>query len=167
MSTAYLSLGSNVDAGRHICSAIHALHAAFATCRLSPIYRSKAVGFAGDDFINLVACVDTRLSPEELRRYLRDLEDRFGRDRSKPKFSDRTLDIDILMYDERVMISPELQLPRPEILKFAHVLKPLADLAPDLVHPGEDKTMAELWNSAGLDHVALEEIGLDFSRADC
>ena len=78
--------------------------------------------------------------PLELRHYLRDLEDRYGRKRDVPKFSDRTLDIDILLYDDLVLLSPVLEIPRPEILKFAHVLKPLADLEPDLVHPGELRT---------------------------
>ncbi len=162
MSTAYLSLGSNVDAERHICSAIRALNATFAECRISRIYRSTAVGFEGDDFINLVASIRTHLSPDDLRLYLRDLEDRFGRDRSQPKFSDRTLDIDILLYDDLVIDSPELKLPRPEILKFAHVLRPLADLAPDYVHPVENRTAAELWADSGLQGIGLEEIELDF-----
>jgi 2-amino-4-hydroxy-6-hydroxymethyldihydropteridine diphosphokinase len=164
VSTAYLSLGSNVNAEFHIRAALQSLHASFATCRISPIYRSRAVGFVGDDFVNLVAAVETRLSPGELRQYLRDLEDRYKRDRSAPKFSDRTLDIDILMYDDLVLDSGELRLPRPEILKFAHVLKPLADLAPDLVHPRKGRTMAELWTAAGLDHVALEEIELEWQK---
>jgi 2-amino-4-hydroxy-6-hydroxymethyldihydropteridine diphosphokinase len=162
MSHAYLSLGSNVDPGYHIGAAVRALQDRFVKCRLSPIYRSRAVGFSGEDFINLVACVETRLSPEDLRHCLRDLEDRYGRDRSGPKFSDRTLDIDILLYDDLVLLRRELQLPRPEILKFAHVLKPLADLAPGLRHPVEHKTMADLWNESGLQGIALEEIELGF-----
>jgi 2-amino-4-hydroxy-6-hydroxymethyldihydropteridine diphosphokinase len=161
MSWAYLSLGSNVDAEHHIRAAVCALEETFAQCRLSPIYRSRAVGFSGDDFVNLVACVRTGLSPEELRCYLRDLEDRHGRDRNGPKFSDRTLDIDILLYDDLVLSGPGLQLPRPEIMKFAHVLKPLADLAPGLRHPVEHKTMSELWATAGLQEVELEEIELE------
>ena len=165
MSTVYLSLGSNRDAEFHICAAIRALNAAFANCRLSPVYRSKAVGFEGDDFINLVVSVETHLRPGEFRRHLRDLEDRYGRDRTKPKFSDRTLDIDILLYEDQIRKDPGLTLPRPEILKFAHVLKPLADLAPDFVHPIENRTMAELWASSGLSEVELEEIELEFGSA--
>jgi 2-amino-4-hydroxy-6-hydroxymethyldihydropteridine diphosphokinase len=68
-----------------------------------------------------------------------------------PKFSDRVLDIDILIYDDLVLLSPMLELPRAEILKFSHVLKPLADLDPDLVHPTELRTMAAIWESSGLD----------------
>jgi 2-amino-4-hydroxy-6-hydroxymethyldihydropteridine diphosphokinase len=117
----------------------------------SPVYSSTSVGFDGDDFINLVARVETDLSPLELRDYLRDLEDRHGRKRDVPKFSDRSLDIDILLYDDLVLLSPVLEIPRAEILKFSHVLKPLADLDPDLVHPTELRSMLEIWESSGLD----------------
>jgi 2-amino-4-hydroxy-6-hydroxymethyldihydropteridine diphosphokinase len=123
---------------------------------LSPVYGSKAVGFSGDDFINLAARVETSMPPLELRDYLHDLEDRHGRMRNVPKFSDRSLDIDILMYDDLIVYSPKLEIPRYEILRFAHVLKPLADLDPELVHPVERRTMAELWDASGLDDSVLE-----------
>ena len=166
MSTAFLSLGSNTNAEFHICAALRALNATFSGCRLSPVYRSRAVGFEGEDFINLVAAIETHLSPIELRQYLRDMEDRYGRDRTTPKFSDRTLDIDILMYGDLVLESPELKLPRPEILKFAHVLKPLADLVPNHLHPVEGKTMMKLWESAGLEGVGLMEIELEYGERE-
>ena len=102
-------------------------------------------------FINLVARIETHLYPLELRRYLRDLEDRYGRKRNVPKFSDRSLDVDVLIYDDLVVFSPLLEIPRAEIMKFAHVLKPLAELDPDLVHPIEHRSMAEIWESSGLD----------------
>ncbi|NIM70924.1 MAG: 2-amino-4-hydroxy-6-hydroxymethyldihydropteridine diphosphokinase [Xanthomonadales bacterium] len=161
MSVAFLSLGSNIDAEFHIRAAVSELRAHFADCALSPIYRSRAVGFTGNDFINLVAKVVTPRSPQQLRHFLRALEDRFRRDRTAPKFSDRTLDIDILLFDDRVLDDRDLQLPRPEILSFAHVLKPLSDLAPDLVHPLERQTMQELWKASGLEGVSLEPVDLD------
>jgi 2-amino-4-hydroxy-6-hydroxymethyldihydropteridine diphosphokinase len=168
MSRAYLSLGSNVNAERHISAAIEALGDAFRTCRLSPIYRSRAVGFDGDDFINLAAEVETDMNPWELRAWLRELEDRYGRDRTQPRYSDRTLDIDILLFDDRVIDSDELDVPRAEILKFAHVLKPLADLAPDLVHPTDGRTIAAIWEQSGLDDSVLEEIVLSIGApANC
>jgi 2-amino-4-hydroxy-6-hydroxymethyldihydropteridine diphosphokinase len=161
MSQAYLSLGSNVDAERHIREAILALRKAFTTCRLSPIYRSRAVGFEGKDFINLAALVETDMAPLELRSWLRELEDRYGRDRNQPRFSDRTLDIDILLFDELVLDTDELEVPRREILKFAHVLKPLADLAPSLMHPTEQRTLGAIWAESGLDDSVLERIELE------
>jgi 2-amino-4-hydroxy-6-hydroxymethyldihydropteridine diphosphokinase len=145
MSIAFLGLGSNVDAERNVGLAIQALIQAFKDAEISPIYRSKAVGFEGDDFINLVVRVRTDYKPMELRAFLRRLEDRYGRDREAPKWSDRTLDIDILLFDNMVVSNRQLVLPRPEILRFAHVLKPLADIAPDLVHPLENRTFGQLW----------------------
>jgi len=151
MSIAWLGLGSNINAETHIRAAIKELEEKFESVGLSPAYASTSVGFDGDDFINLVARIETDARPLELRRYLRDLEDRYGRKRDVPKFSDRSLDIDILIYDDLVLLSPKLELPRAEILKFSHVLKPLADLDPDLVHPTELRTIADIWASSGLD----------------
>jgi 2-amino-4-hydroxy-6-hydroxymethyldihydropteridine diphosphokinase len=155
MSTAWLGLGSNVNAETNIRAGIGELADRFDSVVLSPVYTSKAIGFSGDDFINLVARVETTMPPLELRDYLRDLEDRHGRKRDVPKFSDRSLDIDILIYDDLVVYSPKLEIPRFEILKFAHVLKPLADLDPSLVHPVERRTLAEIWETAGLDDSGL------------
>lgn len=160
MNRAYLSLGSNVNAESNIKAAIRALEAKFSFCRFSPIYRSRAVGFEGEDFINLAAMIETDMGPLQLRDWLRDLEDRFGRDRRQPKFSDRTLDIDILLMGDLVRNDDTLDLPRAEILKFAHVLKPLADLAPEFVHPTEQLTLAQLWAESGLDASVLEKIEL-------
>ncbi len=147
MSTAYLGIGSNVDARHHIAGGIAELRETFGEVLLSPIYRSRAFGFEGNDFINLVARVKTDLSPLELKHWLHALEDRHGRNRTVPKFSDRTLDIDILLYDDLYLLSPELEIPRDEILTAAHVLKPLADLAPTLIHPATRRSIDELWNN--------------------
>lgn len=151
MSIAWLGLGSNLDAEANIRAGIRALQQQFDRVSFSPAYTSKSVGFEGEDFINMVARVETGMHPVELRQYLRDLEDRYGRKRDVPKFSDRSLDIDILLYDDLVVFSPVLEIPRIEILKFAHVLKPLAELDPDLVHPVEMLSMKEIWERSGLD----------------
>ena len=155
MSIAWLGLGSNVNAENHIRAGISELEQKFEGVSFSPVYSSTSVGFDGDDFINLVARVETDIQPVELRQYLRDLEDRYDRKRDVPKFSDRSLDIDILLYDDLVLLSPVLELPRAEIMKFSHVLKPLADLDPDLIHPIQLRSMAEIWESSGLDHECL------------
>jgi 2-amino-4-hydroxy-6-hydroxymethyldihydropteridine diphosphokinase len=118
------------------------------------------VGFEGDDFINLVARVETELSPLEIKRYLHDLEDRHGRERSGPKFSDRTLDIDLLLYDDLWLHSPALEIPRDEIMTAAHVLRPLADLAPTAVHPSSGRTLARLWRDFAGDRGGLRPIRL-------
>ena len=146
MSTAYLGLGSNVDARKHISSGIDALRLAFDKVVLSPVYQTTAFGFEGNDFINLCAGVETDMGPLELKNFLNDIENRHGRNRESPKYSDRTLDIDILLYDDLYLVSPVLKIPRGEILTAAHVLKPLADLAPALIHPVCRKTIVELWS---------------------
>jgi len=155
MSIAWLGLGSNVNAENHIRAGMRELEKDFDNARFSPVYASTAVGFEGDDFINLVAAVETGMHPLELRDYLRDLEDRFGRVRGVEKFSDRSLDIDILLYDDLVVFSPLLEIPRAEIMKFSHVLKPLADLDPDLIHPTELRSMVEIWKTSGMDDSCL------------
>lgn len=162
MKSAYLGLGSNVDAKRHIRLAVHALIKQFGDVELSPIYSSKAVGFEGDNFINLVARIETDLKPMELRHYLRTLEDKHDRERDVPKWSDRTLDIDILLFGDLVADSEKLTLPRPEILHFAHVLKPLADMAPNLIHPLEGLSYAELWSRGDWSEARLELMEPDF-----
>ena len=79
MSTAYLGLGSNVNARVNIASGIAGLDEVFSDVDLSPLYRAPAVGFDGSDFINLVARIETAMSPLELKRFLHALEDRHGR----------------------------------------------------------------------------------------
>lgn len=144
-ATVYLGLGSNCNAEANITAGIRALRKAFEKVQVSPVYRSAAVGFAGSDFLNCAAVIDTDMALGELKRWLVELEDLYGRDRSQPKFSDRTLDIDILLYRDLVGEHDGLVLPRDEILKYAHVLKPLADLAPELRHPETGLTIAEHW----------------------
>jgi 2-amino-4-hydroxy-6-hydroxymethyldihydropteridine diphosphokinase len=141
----YLGLGSNIDARKNIVSAIDSLENQFGRVRLSPVYSCPAVGFEGDDFLNLVAGIETGMSPLELDAFLHELENAHGRDRSAPRWSSRTLDIDILLCDDLWLVSPVLEIPRKEILTAAHVLKPLADLAPDFLHPVARKTFAKLW----------------------
>ena len=160
MSTAWLGLGSNIDAQNNIRSGIEELRAEFGDVVLSPAYRAEAVGFEGADFINLVARVETGKTPLELKRFLGRLEDRHGRRRNVPKFSDRTLDIDILLYDDLYLLSPLLEIPRDEILSSAHVLRPLADLSPDLLHPALRQRMADLWDAFPQHEAKLEPIEL-------
>ncbi len=166
MNHAWLGIGSNVEPERNIRFAIDALRTAFPVIELSPVYRSRAVGFDGDDFINLVAAVQTAMTPLELRAWLRMLEDSQGRDRNSPKFSNRVIDVDILLYDDVVMNAPELVLPRPEILRFAHVLRPLADLSPDLPYPGDGRTIDELRRWISLDESGLCPIDPGFLAWD-
>lgn len=153
--TAYLGLGSNIEPGRHFPSAMRALQETFDAVAFSPVYRSPAFGLEGDDFLNAVARIETTLSPLDLDARLHAIEDEHGRDRSVPRWSSRTLDIDILLYGDLWLQSPALEIPRKEILTAAHVLKPLADLAPELLHPVERVTIAEIWAEFPRDEVEL------------
>ncbi|HEX4852911.1 2-amino-4-hydroxy-6-hydroxymethyldihydropteridine diphosphokinase [Arenimonas sp.] len=145
MGTAWLSLGSNQDAEANLLAAADALRERFGAVRFSPVYRTPAVGFDGPDFLNAAAVIESDLDPFALNDWLHALEDRQGRRRDVPRFSSRTLDIDIVFYDDLVLKGPgNLELPRPE-LKHAFVLKPLADLSPGYVVPGGEATLAALW----------------------
>ncbi|GAB2622508.1 2-amino-4-hydroxy-6-hydroxymethyldihydropteridine diphosphokinase [Novilysobacter erysipheiresistens] len=145
MSRAYLSLGSNLQPAANLRGAIEALHRRFGTVVLSPVYRTRAVGFDGNDFFNAAAVIETEFDPNALNDWLHALEDAHGRDRSGPRHGDRTLDIDIVLFDDRVLSGPgNLRIPRPE-LQHAFVLKPLADIAADVMVPGDGRTLAQLW----------------------
>jgi 2-amino-4-hydroxy-6-hydroxymethyldihydropteridine diphosphokinase len=145
MARVHLSLGSNLEPQTHLRAAIGELRARFGAITVSPVYRSEAVGFDGADFVNLAVGLDTDLSAQELNDWLHALEDRHGRRRDVPRYSDRTLDVDIVLYDDLVTDGPgHLQIPRKE-LRHAFVLKPIADIAPDLRHPLSGERMAALW----------------------
>lgn len=157
MSKTYLSLGSNLDAEAHLRDAIAALRERFGAIVLSPVYRTPAVGFDGAAFLNAAAVIESDLDPYALNTWLHALEDAHGRDRSGPRYGDRTLDIDIVLYGDRTLEGAgNLRLPRPE-LKHAFVLKPLADIAPDVVVPGDGRTLAALW-AEHRDHDLLLQI---------
>ena len=158
MATAYLGIGSNIDATAHVRKAIAWLQETFLDVAFSPIYSSIAVGFDGENFINLVARIETQATPEQLKIMLMAFEDANGRLRNVPKFSDRSLDIDLLLYDDLVLGDP--QIPRNEILDFAHVLKPLAELAPELEHPVNAQNFATLWRLFSGDRNGLQLIQL-------
>jgi len=143
----YLGLGSNKKPDFHIARALDSLYAHFHELRMSPVYESAAVGFNGDNFLNLVVEIETSLAVKDLLQTLRAIESANGRDRSAPRFSGRTLDIDILMYGDTVGEVDGVRLPREEILENAFVLQPLADMAPNLIHPQKQQAMSDLWQA--------------------
>ncbi|WP_109123593.1 2-amino-4-hydroxy-6-hydroxymethyldihydropteridine diphosphokinase [Dyella sp. C11] len=156
MARVYLSLGSNLEPVRHLRAALDELRAHFGDIAVSPAYRSKSVGFDGADFVNLAVGLDTDLSPEALNTWLHALEDRHGRLRDVPRYSDRTLDVDIVLYDDLVRQGEgHLDIPRKE-LKHAFVLKPIADIAPQLKHPVTGQTMRALWQAFPAESEPLE-----------
>ena len=145
--TAYLSLGSNLDPERHLRAAAAALRERFGDVVFSSVLRTPAIGFDGPEFLNAAAIVRTDLDPHALDAWLHALEASQGRDRSAPRFSSRTLDVDIVFYDDLVAEPTQgshLQLPRAE-LQHAFVLQPLAQIAPDFRDPLSGQTLAQLW----------------------
>lgn len=147
MAVVYLSLGSNIEREKNIRSAIETLRQYFPTMQCSPVYESEAVGFEGDNFLNLVVVIQTDKRVAELAALLHRIEDQHGRLRGGERFSARRLDIDILSYDNLSGEVDGIELPRREILKNAFVLLPLADLAPGTLHPLEKKSYRELWQA--------------------
>lgn len=147
MARVLLSLGSNIDREHNIQGALAALRNAFGNIECSPVYESEAVGFEGDPFLNLVVLIHTELSVGQLSALLHNIEDQYGRTREGARFSARTLDIDILTYDDATGVVDGVKLPRGEILKNAFVLLPMADLVPDDIHPIQQKSYAALWQA--------------------
>ena len=147
MAKVYVSIGSNIDRKSHITAALDALAEQFSALEISSVYESEAVGFSGDHFFNLVVGFDTAMPVGELAVCLRQIEHDNGRDRSQERFSARTLDIDILTYDNCVGDIAGVVLPRAEILENAFVLLPLAEIAPDVMHPVKKQSFTVLWQA--------------------
>jgi 2-amino-4-hydroxy-6-hydroxymethyldihydropteridine diphosphokinase len=160
MHRAYLSLGSNIEPETHLRAALAELRARFGALLVSPVYRSRAVGFDGPDFLNLAVGLDTDLDPAALDEWLHALEDRHGRRRDVPRYSSRTLDADIVLFDDLIVDGPgHLRIPRPE-LGEPFVLQPLCDIAPGARDPSNRQTIAErlaaLGSIDGLDRLSIE-----------
>jgi 2-amino-4-hydroxy-6-hydroxymethyldihydropteridine diphosphokinase len=137
--TAYIGIGSNLDNPlAQVRQAQQALGSLPATClmAISPWYRSKPVGGPSDqaDYINGVACLQTRLTPHALLDALQHIELAQGRER-KERWGARTLDLDILLYGDHIIEDERLQVPHPRLQQRSFVLAPLADIAPHLVLP--------------------------------
>lgn len=158
----YVGLGSNVDRERRLRQAVAALREQFGEVELSPVYDSAAVGFDGRNFLNLVAAFDSDLEAGELVAIFHRIETELGRDRSLPKFASRPIDLDLLLYGEQVIDIPGIRTPRPEILEYAFVLRPLQDLAPDLCHPENHESLAELWQRMAPDAPPMAVFPLHF-----
>ncbi|MDP1647385.1 MAG: 2-amino-4-hydroxy-6-hydroxymethyldihydropteridine diphosphokinase [Rubrivivax sp.] len=133
----FVGLGANLgDPRATLAQALQAL-AGLPRTRLvaaSPLYRSGPIDAQGPDFINAVAELDTTLAPRELLQALQAIEQEHGRQRPH-RNAPRTLDLDLLLYGQRLIDEPGLTVPHPRLHQRAFVLLPLADLAPDLVHP--------------------------------
>lgn len=149
MTQVFLGLGSNLEREKNIRAGLAALKDLLGELIVSPVYESESVGFKGSHFYNLVVSAKTELTIAQLSEALKKIEDENGRVRTGPKFSPRTLDLDILTYGDFVGVEAGVELPRAEITENAFVLLPLSELAPNELHPQLQKKYAQIW--AGYD----------------
>ena len=159
MPIVYLGLGSNLDAEENLRLASRELRNRFSLQKFSVVYRSKALGFDGDDFLNAVACIETELTPHDLCSALEMIHDVAGRNRTSARFASRTLDIDLLLYDQLVLNEPPVRVPRKDVLSFSFVLGPLAEIAPKYRHPVSGKRISEHWREFDTASHPLTEVG--------
>lgn len=145
MPRVYVSIGSNVDRTKNVRGAIGALRARFGAVAHSAVYESPAEGFDGENFYNLVAAFGTDEPVEVVRYVLGEIEAAHGRVRTADRYSPRTLDVDILLYGNLVRHDGRFDIPRREITEYAYVLRPLAEIAPDALHPETRERLADLW----------------------
>ena len=158
----YISVGSNVDKEKHTKAGLQGLYLAFGDLTLSSVFESESVGFEGNNFYNLVVKANTRLCIAQVCRVLKQIEQDNKRQRGEQKFAPRTLDLDLLLFDRQVTNKP-IELPRPEVLYNAFVLKPMAEIAADEIHPLVSKSYANLWQEYDKNLQKLWAIKFDWS----
>jgi 2-amino-4-hydroxy-6-hydroxymethyldihydropteridine diphosphokinase len=162
----YLSAGSNIEPETNLKLACKELESEYGELTLSPVYRNSAVGFEGDDFLNMVIGFSTREQPERVVDRLEHLHDKSGRIRKANPFSSRTLDLDLLLYGD--LVRRRLKLPREDIEKYGFVLGPLAQVAPDLRHPVSGTRISEIWDKfdKNANPMTRVEIGIEQHQFD-
>jgi len=150
MSDIYISLGSNVNRAHHIKCGLNAIATAFdlplEQLQLSSLFESIAVGFDGKPFYNMVVGLSCQHTVAQVAIILREIEYQYGRSIDAKKFSPRTLDLDLLLFDDLILDSPA-QIPRDEINKNAFVLWPLSQVAPTVTHPILQQNYQTLWQA--------------------
>ena len=149
MPTAYIALGSNLDEPRHqLLEAIRRMRLrGLQIYSIAPFVETRPVGFASEHlFLNSVVAIHTTAMPAELLAQLQAIEREMGRLHKSHDgiYSDRVIDLDILLYDQLVMTTPELTIPHPRMCERAFVLQPLSHIAPELIIPTTGATVAQL-----------------------
>ncbi len=145
MPRVFVGIGSNIDRERSVRAGVGNLRRQYCEVQFSSVYESDAVGFEGDAFYNLVVAFDTDDGIEQVVASLAHIEDQNGRVRSGERFAARTLDLDLLLYGDEIIVTENYHVPRDEILRYAFVLWPLAEMVPDDIHPEVGESYAILW----------------------
>jgi 2-amino-4-hydroxy-6-hydroxymethyldihydropteridine diphosphokinase len=161
MPDAWVAAGSNVRPRENLRRALTTLGAEFPGLQASRAFSNAAVGFQGDDFVNLVMRFPADLPLPDLLERLKALEGECGRERGAPKWGPRTLDLDLLLYGDQIGRYPGAMLPHPDLTTRAWVLGPLAELAPGLVHPVLGETFGALWQRFDQGAHPLVPVALD------
>ena len=143
MNFLHLNIGSNKNRRINIRLALNKLKSNFTDITVSSIFESPAEGFVGSNFYNVGVNAKTKNNINEVVGILHDIENSLGRDRSLPKFSSRIIDLDLVLYNDA--IDEDLKVPRRDILKYAFVLAPLAELNPEDIHPQKGISFLNLW----------------------
>ncbi|MEC9205748.1 MAG: 2-amino-4-hydroxy-6-hydroxymethyldihydropteridine diphosphokinase [Pseudomonadota bacterium] len=156
----FVGIGSNINKKENIRSCIKIIEEEFEDFNISPIYQTQSMGFKGPDFYNCVCSFLTTKDVYELKDHLSKIELDHGRHFKETKFSSRTLDIDILYFDDLVLNNEQVQIPRKEILEFDFVLLPLCDLDPDFVHPELGKKHKNIIKDIDIKKLILKKINL-------
>ncbi|HED12857.1 MAG TPA: 2-amino-4-hydroxy-6-hydroxymethyldihydropteridine diphosphokinase [Gammaproteobacteria bacterium] len=147
MPDIFIGLGANLDPGKNIRKALGLLRLYFNEITCSPVYQNAAVGFDGPPFINLVARFHSSTSAIEVQVILKQIEHQCGRTKESKRFTSRTMDIDLLLFGDQISQDGGIHVPRNEILQHAYVLKPLADLYPQGLHPVSKERFIDLWQA--------------------
>ena len=161
MPEIFVAAGSNIRPRAHLREALATLAAAWPGLRVSRAWSNAAVGFAGDDFINLVIGFETDEPLAKVLERLKAVEEASGRERGAKKWAPRTLDLDLLLYGNLIGQFPGATLPRVDLAERAYVLGPLAELAPHHRHPVLGATFGALWKAFDRSSHALREVSLD------
>jgi 2-amino-4-hydroxy-6-hydroxymethyldihydropteridine diphosphokinase len=143
---AYLSLGSNIQPEKNLQEAVRLLSQAGRICAVSTVWETVPVGFVDQpNFLNAALLLETESSAEELRSMvLRPIEQALHRVRTENPNAPRTIDIDLTLFNDEVFILGTRQVPDPDILTQAFVAIPLAEIAPNYVHPQNHHSLAEI-----------------------
>lgn len=145
-TTAYLCLGSNIEPEENIRFAVRRLQKDFGKIKTSNLYLSQAVGFKGDDFLNLAVAVDTDMTLSQLLDYTDNLEKQAGRVRVyRGRYDSRTLDIDVVMFGDLQGVHKGREWPSEDISENAHVLLPMSEIAGNTIHPSLGVRFNQLW----------------------